>query len=74
LPINYLWHPEQNVNWARGLFFREQHVVPGGAYLVAYLVLVPLCVFFPTHLFLESISRRWKGRADAENRPQPLPG
>ena len=23
--INYFWHPEMDVNWARGPFFREQH-------------------------------------------------
>src|SRR5262249_4447382 len=51
VPINYFWRPEQNVNWARGLFFREQHLVPGLVYLASYLLLVPLCVYFPTHLF-----------------------
>ena len=29
VPINYLWRPQSDVNWARGLFFREQHAVPG---------------------------------------------
>ena len=29
VPINYLWRPQYDVNWARGLFFREQHAVPG---------------------------------------------
>jgi hypothetical protein len=60
VPINYFWHPELDVNWARGLFFREQHAAPGWAYLVLYLIAVPLCVYFPTHLFLEWMTRRWK--------------
>jgi hypothetical protein len=60
VPINYFWRPEQNVNWARGLFFREQHSIPGPAYLLAYLILVPLCVYFPTHLFLSWLDHRWK--------------
>jgi len=55
IPINYFWRPQFDVNWARGLFFREQHVVPGMAYLAAYLVIVPTLVYWPTHLAL----RRW---------------
>src|SRR5207248_7811061 len=44
VPINYLWRPEQDVNWARGLFFREQHVMPGWSYLLLYLIAVPMLV------------------------------
>ena len=60
VPINYFWRPEKDVNWARGLFFRQQHVVPGWMYLLAYLILVPLLVYLPTHLFLVWLSRKWK--------------
>lgn len=63
VPINYFWRPEQDVNWARGLFFHEQHVMPGWAYLLAYLIAVPLIIYFPTHLFLRALSEHWKGRA-----------
>jgi hypothetical protein len=52
VPINYFWRPQYDVNWARGPFFREQHIVPGWAYLLGYLVVVPLVVYFPTHLLL----------------------
>jgi hypothetical protein len=52
VPINYFWRPEHDVNWARGPFFQEQHLVPGMVYLLAYLILVPSIVYFPTHLFL----------------------
>jgi hypothetical protein len=58
VPINHYWRPEQNVNWARGLFYREQHVVPGIVYVLAYLVAVPLLVYFPTHLLLARWTRR----------------
>ena len=27
----FFWRPEQDVNWARGLFFQEQHFVPGAS-------------------------------------------
>jgi len=60
VPINYFWKPEDDVNWARGLFFREQHVVPGLLYLLAYLLVVPLMVYFPTHLGLQWWTNRWK--------------
>ena len=53
VPINYFWRPQYDVNWARGPFFREQHIVPGWAYLLGYLVVVPLVVYFPTHLLLQ---------------------
>src|ERR1700683_4645931 len=63
VPINYFWRPAMDVNWARGLFFHEQHVVPGWAYLLIYLVAMPLVVYLPTHLLLEWLSRRWKRAA-----------
>src|SRR3984893_10071503 len=52
VPINYFWRPEQDVNWARGPFFDEQHVIPGWAYLLAYLTVMPALVYWPTHLLL----------------------
>jgi len=60
VPINYFWRPEQDVNWARGPFFHEQHAMPGWAYLLGYLVVVPLCIYLPTHLFLSWLTARWK--------------
>lgn len=59
VPISYFWHPEQDVNWARGPFFHEQHSMPGWAYLVGYLVVVPLCIYLPTQSFLLWLTRRW---------------
>ena len=52
VPINYFWRAEYDVNWARGPFFREQHMVPGLVYLLGYLILVPALVYYPTHRFL----------------------
>jgi len=60
IPLNYFWRPGYDVNWARGPFFHEQHLVPGAAYLLSYLVLVPLLVYFPTHRFLEWMTDRWR--------------
>jgi hypothetical protein len=60
VPINYFWRPQYDVNWARGPFSQEQHVVPGAAYLLAYLIIVPLAVYYPTHRFLSWLDARWR--------------
>jgi hypothetical protein len=52
LPINYFWRPQFDVNWARGLFFRQQHALPGMAYLAIYMIVVPAVVYWPTHRLL----------------------
>jgi hypothetical protein len=52
VPINFFWRPQYDINWARGLFMREQHVVPGSVYLIAYLIVVPLLIYYSTHLAL----------------------
>lgn len=57
LPINYFWRPEQDVNWARGLFFHQQHLVPGPVYLLAYLIVVPIVIYLPTHWALSCRAR-----------------
>jgi hypothetical protein len=59
VPINYFWRPEYDVNWAHGPFLREQHAVPGFVYLLAYLIVVPAVVYYPTHRFLLWLSQRW---------------
>ena len=62
VPINYSWRPQYDVNWARGPFFREQHLIPGLAYLLGYLIVVPAVVYFPTHLFLVRFTKRWRAK------------
>lgn len=59
VPVNYFWRPQYDVNWARGPFFHEQHTLPGLLYLLAYLAVVPAAVYYPTHLFLLWLSKRW---------------
>lgn len=60
IPINYFWRPAYNVNFARGLFFHQQHMVPPLVYLAAYLIIVPLAVYYPTHLLLAGWSKNWR--------------
>jgi hypothetical protein len=52
VPINYFWRPQYDVNWARGPFFREQHILPGIVYLMMYVIIVPAAIYYPTHRFL----------------------
>ncbi|HUK49085.1 MAG TPA: hypothetical protein VLW06_15895 [Terriglobales bacterium] len=52
VPINFFWRSQYNVNWARGLG-HEQHLVPAWLYLLAYLIVVPLLIYWPTHLVLK---------------------
>jgi hypothetical protein len=63
VPLNYFWRPQFDVNWARGLFLRQQHTVPGLVYLTAYLVVVPLAVYWPTHKMLQW----WVSRLPSQN-------
>ena len=58
VPINYFWRAEYNVNWARGPFVREQHLVPGLVYLAACLAVVPGLIYWPTHLVLRGWATR----------------
>ncbi len=54
VPICFFWRPQYNVNWARGLG-HKQHIIPGWLYLAGYLMVVPVLVYWPTHLVL----KRW---------------
>jgi hypothetical protein len=49
VPVCHFWWGQYNINWSRGLFGREQHVLPSSAYLVAYLIIVPITIYWPTH-------------------------
>lgn len=58
VPVNYFWRPQSDVNWARGPFFREQHLVAGWFYLLTYCVALPALIYFPTHLLLTKWAKR----------------
>lgn len=52
VPINFFWHPQFNVNFARGIG-HEQHTIPPWLYLIAYLIAVPLVIYWPTGRLLK---------------------
>lgn len=66
IPLNYFWRPGFDVNWARGLFFRQQNAIPAWAYMLLYLTIVPICVYFPTHVALRWATEEWKGTSGAK--------
>ncbi len=63
VPINYFWHPESDVNWARGPFFHDQQAMPGLLYLLGYLIVIPAVVYFSTHRFLLWLTGRWRAKS-----------
>jgi hypothetical protein len=69
--INHSWRPQMDVNWARGLFFREQHLMPGWLYLLGYLVVVPLVVYWPTHRALMWWVGRTGSRVESPEKSEP---
>ena len=69
--INHFWRPQMDVNWARGLFFREQHVMPGWLYLLGYLVVVPAVVYWPTHRTLMLWVGRTRSRVERPEKSKP---
>lgn len=54
VPVNFFWRPQDNVNFARGIG-HVQRLFPGWLYLLGYFILVPLLIYWPTHIAL----RRW---------------
>lgn len=54
VPIGFFWHREDNINFARGIG-HEQHLIPSWLYLIGYLIVVPLVIYWPTHLVLRRL-------------------
>ena len=56
LIITYLvTDPKKNINWVFGPGSKPQQVLPPLIYLGFELVVIPVCVFLPTHLLLKRI-------------------
>jgi hypothetical protein len=47
--------PAGNVNWVHGLTAEASYERSPLAYLLAYMALLPLLVYLPTHLFLRRL-------------------
>jgi hypothetical protein len=58
LPATYvLTKPAMNVNWVHGPRAKPQHWMPRLAFLALLMVLIPLCVYVPTHFLLKALFR-----------------
>jgi hypothetical protein len=56
LPLTWwLTEPARNINWVYGIASAPQDWMPGLAYLLLVMSLVPILIYWPTHLVL----RRW---------------
>lgn len=56
LPLSWwLTAPEENVNWVHGLGPDVRELLPPLSYLLAYMILLPLLVYLPTHLLLRRL-------------------
>lgn len=47
--------PDKNINWVFGPSQKPQKVVPLGVYLAAQMLVLPLCIYWPTHLVLKAL-------------------
>lgn len=58
LPFCYLFtDPQRNINWVFG-FNNIQSDMPGWIYLLLQMVLIPVVVYLPTHIFLSRFFRQ----------------
>src|SRR5262245_11958235 len=55
----FFTNPAENINWVFSPGSEPQQKVPSVLYLVLLVVLVPLCVYLPTHLLLRAVMPRY---------------
>lgn len=56
LPVTYLLtDPAKNINWVFGLGGLPQTWMPAPLYLLGLMLVMPLCVYLPTHLLLKKM-------------------
>lgn len=59
LPVTYLLtDPARNINWVFGWSGQPQAWLPTPLYLTGLMLLLPLCVYLPTHLALQKAFAR----------------
>ena len=58
--------PEKNINWVFGPSQTPQTLVPPGVYLTAQMIVLPLGIYWPTHLALQAIMPKAGERVASE--------
>ena len=58
LPLSYLvGNAQENVNWVYGFGQKPQRILPAPLFVILLMLLFPLAVYLPTHLFFARIFR-----------------
>ena len=58
LPLSYLVsNAQENVNWVYGFGQKPQTILPAALFVILLMLLFPLAVYLPTHLFFAGIFR-----------------
>jgi hypothetical protein len=58
LPLSYLVsNAQENVNWVYGFGQKPQTILPAPLFVILLMLLFPLAVYLPTHLFFARIFR-----------------
>jgi len=56
LPLSYLCtDPARNINWVYGWGGAPQTWLPGPVYVALLMLMLPLCIYLPTHLVLKRL-------------------
>jgi hypothetical protein len=56
LPLSYVVsNRQENVNWVYGFGHNPQRILPGPLFVILLMLLFPLIVYLPTHLFFARI-------------------
>jgi hypothetical protein len=58
---------EKNINWVFGPSQKPQTLVPPAVYLAGQMVVLPLCIYLPTHLVLKALMPRVSSRSRASD-------
>jgi len=59
LPVSFLFtDPAKNINWVFGWGEQPQTLLPATGYLALLMMLLPLCVYLPTHHVLKKSVRK----------------
>lgn len=68
-PVSYLFGSEaDDINWVFGPFNQVQHTLPPLLFLLVAMILYPIVVFLPSHLFFAAVVPRPRDRGGSSTR------
>lgn len=54
----FFTEPSENINWVFGIGSEPQMKISPGVYLVSLMIVIPACVYLPTHFLLAAVMPR----------------